>query len=177
VAASALVDALLSNEDVDAVEAFARASVPTSAAALGRSIKSADAVIAAIEATNWQLLRTATSLGGEWASQAGGIAERLRAAIVADELTTSLPMALSEATAAATSLIDRKLATERKIDKTEIVDVSPPGGDDRSKPGPERVEFHLGAPAARQAARSRLQELLAALDQLDYLEVSWRKRT
>jgi hypothetical protein len=192
-AAAAIVDALLSNDDVDAVEAFARADVPTTAAALGRSIKSAGSVITAIESANWELLQTATGLGGAWTSQAAGIAERLRDAIRADELTTSLPDALGAATSAATSLLAKTVEQQpddRRDDATDAPETDQDDGGRSDRVVRERQPSDTWSTSAssqtftfegdrdedRDAARARLQELLDKVDELTYLDVSWDTR-
>ncbi|MEX2501743.1 MAG: hypothetical protein WD336_05155, partial [Trueperaceae bacterium] len=191
-AAATIVEALLSNDDVDAIEAFARADVPTSAAAIGRSIKSAGQVATAIESANWELLRTATGLGGDWQAQATGIADRLREAVEADELTKPLQAALEAATSAATSLLGKTVEQKTGDTKDYSTGRPPhgpggPTGDDRlvSDPGPDntgaspqphRFTFDGRSESDREAARARLQELLETVDELSYLDVSWDTR-
>jgi len=171
-AAVAMLDAVLGSEDVEAVEAFARAEVPTTADALGRSIKSAEEVAAAIRAANWQLLATATGLGGKWASQAEGIAERLRSAIAADELVESLPQALRAANDAATDLMT-KTVEKPPVDPEDKKDEKDEEEQERTqRPGRQTFTFRA-ADGDRDAARARLNELLSQVDELSYLDVQW----
>ncbi len=167
-----IIDALLSNADVDAIEAFARVDIPTTPAALGRSIKSASEVLSAIEAANWPLLAAATRLTGEFAAQAQGILERLRNAIAADELTTALPAALSSAIEAATSLLAETVGKQES-------DATPGPGARQTPPvdAPNRssksFDFVGGPDGTREAARTQLESLIAELDDLTRLDVSW----
>ena len=105
-AAAELVDALARRPD-HVAEVLAGARLPTTAAALGTSIKQADAVSNALVQENWQLLGAIGELGGPWKDEARRILDRLTEALLTDELAIPLPARLRDATSAATGLLSR----------------------------------------------------------------------
>ena len=163
--ALALVDAIHGAEDVEVVELVATADVPTTAEALGRSIRSAAQVRAALEATNWELIATATGLGGDRRAEAQGIEQRLAESFAADELVTSLPAALQQATSASTSLVAK---TVQEDEDDEASDEEPAPTVERYRMTPSE-----GSP---DEARDRLQQLLEDVERLASLEIRWEYR-
>jgi hypothetical protein len=89
---------------------LAELTIPTTAAALGTSIARASSVEGELRRTNWELIETAGSLGGQWAGDAGRLREKLAEALADDELSVGLVMALGSATRAATELMGRAAA-------------------------------------------------------------------
>lgn len=110
-AAAVLVQRLHATPD-RAVSVLAQLEVPSTVAAIGTSIKQASSVRTAVQGCNVELLAQATSLGGEFASEAQLIKSRLQEAVQADESTIALVTRLHEAEKAATQLIT-KAATSR----------------------------------------------------------------
>ncbi len=108
-AALALVEELRARPD-DAAAAVARCDPPTTAAALGTSIKQAPAVAAELDHTNWDLIMGAAALGGEFEREAAGLRQRLIEALRADDLVISLVDRLRDASKAATDLLERRRA-------------------------------------------------------------------
>jgi hypothetical protein len=105
-AALALVEELRSRPD-DAAGALARCDPPTTAAALGTSIKQAPAVAAELDHTNWDLILGAAALAGEFEREASALRQRLIEALRADDLVISLVDRLRDASRAATDLLKR----------------------------------------------------------------------
>jgi hypothetical protein len=102
-AALGLVDRLRRAPDrVAVVEMLARAALPSSDEVVARSISAATAVAVALGAYRWGRLDPLTSSGdGERGRRANVILGQLRDALLADELVSSLPPALSAAEDAA----------------------------------------------------------------------------
>src|SRR5690606_13653643 len=105
-AAVALVDEVHRRPD-QAIDVLARLEIPTSAAALGTSIKQSQSIVDALRMLNLDLIRQAVTLGGEYAADAERLKARMLESAVADELTTSLRARLGEAQDAATDLLGR----------------------------------------------------------------------
>lgn len=106
-AAAALLDRVTSAEGQHVVTALAKASVPSTEAALGTSLKKAADVVAAIENTQWGILDAACELPDDRAGEGRAIKAALADAFANDELASSLPQALKEAQARAVVLIRR----------------------------------------------------------------------
>lgn len=105
-AAVALVDELHRSPD-RAIDVVAQLDIPTSAAALGTSIKQSRAIVDALQQAALDVIRQAISLGGDHAAEATGLRDRLLEAASADEQTIALRARLSEVQAAATDLLGR----------------------------------------------------------------------
>src|SRR5690606_2810882 len=88
-------------------EVLAAADVPTTAAALGSSIVQAAAVAEELGRTNWELVRSAIALDGEWASDAQALRARLVEGLERDEVAMPLVARLRQAVVAATDLLTR----------------------------------------------------------------------
>ena len=146
-AALALVDELHRRPD-QAIDVLARLEIPTSAAALGTSIKQSHSIVEALRMLNLDLLRQAVTLGGEYAADAERLKARLLEASVADELTTSLRARLVEAQDAATDLLGR---AARKGAPTP-----PPEPDLPDDPAQRRVAVRNHAETELDAIRARL---------------------
>ena len=104
-AAVALAGLLRERPDTVA-ETLAGFDAPTSAAALGTSVKQAGAVAAALRATNWALLPV-DDAGDAEGAEGERIAARLREALELDELAVALVPRLHDAEVAATALLKR----------------------------------------------------------------------
>ena len=100
-AARDLVGALRAERGTVAfVERLARAQLPATDEAVTRSLRSAVAVTAALEGYPWQRLEPLAAAEGTAADrsrEAKAVLERLRAALIADELAQGLPAALRRA--------------------------------------------------------------------------------
>jgi hypothetical protein len=105
-AAIALIDELHRRPD-QAIEVIAQLDIPTSAAALGTSIKQSRTVVDALQMAALDVIRQAIDLGGDYASDASRLRGRLLEAAEADELTISLRTRLGEVQSAATDLLGR----------------------------------------------------------------------
>jgi len=100
-AAAALMGVInTADDDHSVVEELASFDAPTSAAAVGKSLKDAEAVAAAITRANWNLLESAFDR-----DDGGSLQEDLRHAIEADELASELAKALAQAEARATKIV------------------------------------------------------------------------
>ncbi|AXV04977.1 Bacteriophage (PhiC31) resistance protein PglY [Euzebya pacifica] len=174
-----LLTALAGGEDHTAIAVLAACDVPTSAEAMGTSLKSAERVSARLERMNTGLIASATSLGGDHATAARSIAETLSAKASRDELATSLATAIDDAERAATDLLGR--AAQGAVPPGSTAPVVEP----QPKPvieapqidvGGERLPRH-GSREVVGAADSRalLQHLLAEADDLIELQVRWKK--
>ena len=75
-----LLDSVLSADDVDAVTVLASVDPPTSAAALGRSIKSAQQVVGAVQRARWDVFASVAELPGDWATEGSRIRDAVREA-------------------------------------------------------------------------------------------------
>jgi hypothetical protein len=173
--ARTLVDGVTAAEDDAAVIRFlAGVDLPTTAEALGASIKQARPVGDAIDRANVGLLvDVAFALGPPWAGEAEVIRRRLVEATAADQLTTDLAAALDSAGRDATALVGKATAA--------------PKTDDRAPHRPEvRPADPTVAPSAGQGlptsgsregltgedARRLLQQLLDA-GEIRRLAVDW----
>jgi hypothetical protein len=105
-AALDLVDGLQRRPD-HVPDVLAGLDLPTTAAALGTSVRQSTAVAAELNLTNWQLLAAIEKLADPWKDEAASIRTRLTEALLADELVISLPPRLRSATSAATDLLAR----------------------------------------------------------------------
>jgi hypothetical protein len=102
---AALVKALAKREPTPRLQALAKATLNTSAAAMGRSLTSAGAVGKALGQVFWEPLQAIGHLADERGEQGQAIVARLVEALQADELTTALAPALQEAQQQAVRLL------------------------------------------------------------------------
>lgn len=188
-AARDLVEKVLSADDVDAVVALANVESPTSAAALGRSIKSARQVVEAMQRVRWELFTSGPSLHGEWAEEGERILERVRQALERDELSQPLATVLDEEDRNATRLLQE--AAIRAQGPTSVEPVGSPGepvervgtgdgisGDEKPIRTPRRsLEPKGRRPGlSGEEAAKVLQELLDRRDQIEEISIEWRLR-
>lgn len=164
-AASDLLERLLAADDVDAIGALAAAEVPTTGQALGRSVKSAEKVAAAIREANWELLRNASELGGEWEGRARALKDRVRQALERDEIAVGLPEVLAAEARHATGLLSEAARPTVKAPMPDDTGGGPPAA------GPTRSEPPAGSDGAgdaRELARtaSSPDEVRAILKEL-----------
>jgi NAD-dependent DNA ligase len=110
-AAAQLVNRILQSKD-QAVEALAALDVPTTASAIGTSIKQAASVVAELDRFNFGLLQSVSGLRGVFESDAHRIIDRLNQAALADELTLGLVQHLLDAERAATDLLGEVAASQ-----------------------------------------------------------------
>ena len=169
-AARTLVDGVTeAGDDNTVVEYLARVDPPTTAEALGTSIKRAGEVADAIEQTNVQLLDVAFALGPPWDSEADVIRRRLRDAIADDQFATDLVSALTSVVRDATALVAK--ATKPAAPAATASPASATTPPVASTPAELPVRGHeRGLSGA--AARRLLEQLLAAGPLRD-LEVRW----
>ena len=173
-----LLTGLAGGEDHTAIAVLAACDVPTSAEAMGTSLKSAANVSARLERMNTGLIANATSLGGDHATAARSIADTLSAKASRDELATPLAAAIDDAEKAATELLGRAAAASAPP-VPKVAEESPP-------PQPQQEPAAVGGEAlpstghqivsGSEDARTLLQRLLSEADRLDELDVRWRKR-
>lgn len=175
-AAVALLDGLRRHPDAPA-DAVAACEVPTTATALGTSIKQAAPVVAELERTNWDLLRHATSLGSPWATDAEALRSRLVEALMNDEHAIGLVARLRQATHAATDLLARATrapspppvgpdpAPGTGVAPTPVVDADPP-----MPPTDPEPSFGFD----RATAERRLEEIRQRLLAEAGLDLSWQ---
>jgi hypothetical protein len=169
-AARDLIDRIRHAEDVDAVAVLGEVHPPTSAAALGRSIKTAHQVVGAVQRARWEVFGAVAKLQDKRAEQGTSIRDTVRDALQHDELSQGLASVLDSE--------DRK-ATQLLLKPTEVPEKPPvrtspiPGGsaptDDFPRQGhKERL--------SREDAAEVLEQLLEHRDELEELTVKWRLR-
>jgi hypothetical protein len=172
-AARGLVDAVLGAEAVNAVVELVEVDPPTSAAALGRSIKSAPTVVEAITRARWQLFESVGKLTGELGEKGEEIRAAVKETLHHDELSRALSPVLDRQEKKAVDLLGRA-ATEP----------SPDGGDEDDDGGPDRqdedeeTEHRLEPKGKRQGisgdeAVAVLNELQQRSADLVELDVRW----
>lgn len=156
--AADLLDGLGSRHgQLDIIAQLAEAELGGPAHRTGKSIKSAQAVSAALKSAPWENLEIIASLPEPYDQEAKRILEDLRQAAVADELTIGLGPALEKAATSAAALIRR--ATVRRPD--------PDKKDPRPKPG-------AGERTVRVAELAALADEIAAAHPGATVEISWR---
>jgi hypothetical protein len=166
-AALALLRSLQGVSRHDAVGRLAAFEAPTSAAALGKSLRSAEAVTRSLGDTNWALLEAAAAVVGD----------RVNEALAADEIAREWDPTRRDLEAEATRALAPGPGTGtgptgptgttggpgRGAGSGAGPVVAPPGG---------RAERHVVRdPAGLDAA---VAEIRAALDELGSVEVTWR---
>jgi hypothetical protein len=168
-----LLNGLASGEDHTAVAVLAAATVPTSAEAMGRSMKTAGTVTARLQRMNTGLISSATALGGDHGTAARSIADTLTAKASRDELVTGLAAAIDDAERAATDLLARAART-REIEKAgwTVTPATPPADPDPEPNSADTRETAVGP----QASRALLQRLLDQADDIEELDIRWRTR-
>ncbi len=159
-AASDLVLSLHGASGHDAVDRLAAFEAPTSAAAIGKSLRSADEVTRSLADTNWALLEGA----------AGAVGDRVSAALTADEIARTWDPARRDLEAEATRVLASGPGTGTAAGP--VIGASPNAGS-----GP--VVAPLGGRADRQIVRNTtgldaaVAAIRAALDELGSVEVTW----
>ena len=172
-AAAALVDAIARQPD-RAVDALAAASVPTTPAALGTSIAQARAVADELGRTNWALLRAVGDLADPWQTPAMALADRLREALIADELAVGLVPRLRDAIQAATDLMSQAAATHPRTSGSDGATSGAGASASASAPAPGGVSVRDPAPALdRSAAERQLEDLRRRLREEAGLDLRW----
>jgi hypothetical protein len=165
-----LIDRIRHAEDVDAVAVLAEVQPPTSAAALGRSIKTAHQVVGAVQRARWEVFGAVAKLQDKRAEQGARIRDAVRDALQHDELSQGLALVLDSE--------DRK-ATQLLLKPTEVpekppVRISPiPGGSTPTDDFPRQGHKER---LSREDAAEVLKQLLEHRDELEELTVKWRLR-
>ena len=159
-AAADLARGLIRDEDPAAVvDGFAAAQIPSSPAALGRSLGHAAAVNAALEDPRWQVLALATQRAAGGAAPFQRIIDELREALERDEFTVPLAPAVEAAASAAIALLaDAPVAgpTPPPPDPTPPA----PSPDPSTTPDHRAVQQHgTAADLELVAAKAKLDEL------------------
>lgn len=168
----------------DAVEALAALDIPSSAAAIGTSIKQAPSLCDGIARANTALLKSAIEFRGEHQADAQRIGQRLREAVVEDELTIGLLNRLAEAENAATDLLARIAAQADRSENeagTETGAVGDAPGSTGSEPGDDPApQVPVGseteqsdAAQLRTEAEAQLEAMRARLAAQANLRLSW----
>ena len=163
-AALDLLEAVRAAESIEVVSQLAKLEPPTSAQALGRSIKSAEQVSAAMERAQWKLFGLVTDLAGEWGEQGRGVRDRVIAALEHEELAEPLPDLLDQENRIATDLLAeaaRQATTPGK---------KPP----RPRPKPALDSQGSAKNLSGEEAKPILEELSQRSDELEHIDVSWR---
>ena len=181
-AAATLVAELVRQPD-RTTETLAAAVVPTSAAALGTSVKQVATVRAALRTTNWEQLRNIRQLEAAYQADVAVIVGSVADALRADELTIGLAPRLHTAVADATSLLGRVLAERDPVPAPPSAPGPSAGGPAVAGPavagpavaGPVGAgpEGPAGASMTRAEAERRLTELRERLRREALLELSW----
>ncbi|HOW67656.1 MAG TPA: HNH endonuclease signature motif containing protein, partial [Verrucomicrobiota bacterium] len=104
-ATKALMDSLCAAEGVPVIEGLARATVETSASAMGTSLKSCQALGEKLRQTNWQLLEAVRQLTDHRKAQADDIWSGLKDAAQKDEYVMPLESSLRTAESRAIALL------------------------------------------------------------------------
>lgn len=164
-AAKELLEHLVVGENTEVVEALAGAEIPTSPEALGRSIKSAGQVAGKIRTTNWELLKSATALGGEWAQRASALKQRVSEALEKDELVVSLQDVLRSETSHATTLL-----AEAAGAGTKPVTPRPPGKEEEEEEA-ESDRKEIRNVASPQEAEAVLKEIQSSGRKIEKIEL------
>jgi hypothetical protein len=164
-AAVTLVDGIVGAGDETGVVRFlAGVDVPTTAEALGASIKQAAKVAGAIERANLDLLDVAFGLGWPWEAEVTVIRRSFVEAIAADQFSVDLAKALATTERDTTVLMQHVVG-----------DPPPPPPAPPPPPPPPSEELDVQGEAAGlsgEDARTLLQQLLAA-GRLRSLDVRW----
>lgn len=167
VAARDLLGTLATCDEGELVHVLATAAIPTTAQAMGASIKQASAVTAALRAANWALIDSAVGLADHRAGEAAALAAELAEALSSDELVVALPAALRKIEATATDLVTQTPVTG--------VEHPPHAAEPGPKPpvAPGLVVFDHVAPTTfdRTAALAKLDLLRAQIAEVDDVEV------
>lgn len=162
-----LLDRVLSADDVKAVTVLADLDPPTSAAAMGRSIKSARQVIGAMDRTHWDVFRSVAELADPWRDRGTAIRSSITEALAHDELSVGLGPVLDEQDRRATQLLTEAASGQSSKKK-------PP----KREPGRVGILGQSGSwtGSADQDAREVLEELLDRSDELVQIKVEWEFR-
>ncbi len=171
--ARALLDAIARTaDDAELIHAVATTAIPTNAAALGRSISSAPAVVRALREANWTLLTTARNLTGEFAADADTIRAKVADAFTHDEFVVSLPSELAAAGALATDLVSRAVNPPPPPPQPVAAAVGP-------APQPVQANVNLEglSPAEALAHVERLRAALGQTSAGASIDLSWTIRT
>lgn len=161
----------LARRPEQAADALAAADIPTTAAALGTSIAQAAAVSSELDRMNWDLVRSATALTGEFAGDAAALTDRLSQALQADELATPLVDRLRDSVQAATDLLTRAAREPRATPAAAA-----PSATSTSELAPAPQPADATEPAAsfdRKVAEARLQEIRERLRAEARLDLIW----
>lgn len=157
-AAQTLIGALAGAEGTERVEALARTTIASSAAAMGRSIKTAAAITSALLDTKWDLLQALTRLEDDRSASAHLILREVQEALAADEYNQPLAEVLRDAERRAVELL------------------APPPPKPESKPGWRVVDTitrkDLDASGLRRVTEDIAKQLQA--DPKARVEASWK---
>jgi hypothetical protein len=111
-ATKALVDALCAADGVPVIEILARATLETSASAMGTSLKSCLSLGEKLRQNNWQLLEAIRRLTGQWKIEADVIWSGLQDTTQKDEYVVPLETYLKAAESKAITLLERVSAAQ-----------------------------------------------------------------
>lgn len=177
--ATAVVDLLTGLGGVDdhiAVAVLAACEVPTSAEAMGTSLKSAPRVVDRLGRMNTGLVGNATTLGGQHEAAARMIAQTLADKASRDELATPLSAALDDAERAATELLGRAAAATAAVAQPAAQPAAQPLAEPATDIGSEALPSSGQRTVTGGAeARALLHQLLQEAENLEELDVRWRK--
>jgi hypothetical protein len=160
--------------DNDTLEVLAASDLAPSLDAVGRSLRTAGSVAAALHALPWDLVSAALALGDHRASRAQALAARLEQGLVSDQLALALEPRLVEVRQGATELLAE--VSPAPWPPSSSAPRSPPSSASPPAPGVERGEWKA---STRAEAERRLEELrarLAAQEEWAEVSVSWELR-
>jgi hypothetical protein len=143
-AMKALMDSLSTAEGVPVIEGLARATVETSASAMGTSLKSCQALGEKLRQTNWQLLEAIRQLADHRKTQAEEIWAGLKDAAQKDEYVMPLEASLKTAESRAITLLAAVPVTP--LPPPPIPPVTPPVTPPPVPPGRPGLAAHLFKP-------------------------------
>ena len=130
VATHALVDSVSSGRD-EPIGALNAAAVPTTAAAMGASLKSAASVTMALDASGWVVFDGLRQIEDDRKPQAQAIVDRLREVLNADEHAMSLGSELPVLQHRAVALLARPLPKPVSVERPTLI----PTGDEKRPAG------------------------------------------
>ena len=161
-----LAEAVADAGDVEVVRSLAGLAVPTSTQAMGRSLKSAGTVSAAVNTTQWEVFGLVAGLPGVFGEKGQALRQRVVDALAQDELACALPEVLQTEQGLATKLLAEAAGGGGPTPPT------PPQPEARAL-GTEGREEGLSAADAKPI----LAELSQRSDELAELDVRWRFKT
>jgi hypothetical protein len=165
-----LIERVLAADDVDAVVVLGDVEPPTSAAAMGRSMKSAQQVMGAVQRARWDVFASIAELPGKWEEEGVRIRTTVRDALNHDELSKALAPVLDAEDRKATQLLLRATKGGEKPKPPQ------PSPGPSKAPGRDLPSQGHQEGLSREKATQILEQLFEHRDRLEELSVRWRLR-